>query len=71
MNGDDCYFYNANKDELIYGKVRHNKLITGYIALFDEDGKLQYIMQCDFDDNGKITSYLQKEEIEVETLGRV
>ena len=32
MNGDDCYFYNANKDELIYGKVRHNKLITGYIA---------------------------------------
>ena len=71
MNGDDCYFYNANKDELIYGKVRHNKLITGYIALFDEDGKLQHIMQCDFDDNGKITSYLQKEENEVETLGRV
>ena len=46
----------------MFGNVRHNKYINGFIAMFDEDGKVTHIMQCEYDENGNITQYKQKEE---------
>ena len=55
----------------MFGNVRHNKYINGFIAMFDEDGKVTHIMQCEYDENGNITQYKQKEEIEENLLGNV
>ena len=39
--------------------------------MFDEDGKLRHIMKCEFDEEGKVSSFQQKEEIESDVLGKV
>lgn len=70
-HGEDCFYYNATKDELMLGTVRHDKFIRGFIAMFDEDGKLKHIMKCEFDEEGKVSSFQQKEEIESDVLGKV
>ena len=60
--GEGVFYYNSEKDELIYGKAVKNKFIEGYIAVFDEDGHISEGMFVVFDNNGKIKNY-KKEEI--------
>ena len=61
--GEGVFYYNSEKDELIYGKAVKNKFIEGYICVFDEEGNISQGMYAVFDDNGKIKSYKKKEEI--------
>ena len=61
--GEGVFYYNSEKDELIYGKADKNKFIEGYICVFDEEGNISQGMYVVFDDNGKIKSYKKKEEI--------
>ena len=61
--GDGCFYYNSEKDELMYGKIVKNKFIDSYLAVFDEDGNLTDGLYVSYDDSGKITDFKQKEEI--------
>ena len=61
--GDNSFYYNSDKDELMYGKVEKNKFINAYLSVFDEEGNIKNGIFVNYDQNGKITDYKQKEEM--------
>lgn len=61
---NECYYYNATKDKIYYGKVKNDKFISGYITNFNEDGYIVDLLKIDFDENNKVKSYIQEDEIE-------
>ena len=61
--GENSFYYNSDKDELMYGKVVKNKFINAYLSVFDEDGNIKNGIFVNYDENGKITDYKQKEEM--------
>lgn len=62
-NGDNCYYYNASFDKVLYGTFVSDKFVSGYLAAFDEDGNCIDLLKVTFKDN-KIDTYQQGEEIE-------
>ena len=61
--GDGVFYYNSEKDELMYGKVEKNKFINSYMSVFDNEGNIKNGIFVNFDDKGKISDYKQKEEM--------
>ena len=62
--GDGVFYYNSEKDELMYGKVEKNKFINAYLAIFDNEGNIKNGIYVNYDENGKIKDdYKQKEEL--------
>ena len=61
--GDGVFYYNSEKDELMYGKVEKNKFINAYMSVFDEEGNIKNGIFVNYDDKGKISDYKQKEEM--------
>ena len=61
--GDGVFYFNSEKEELIYGKAVKDKFVEGYITLFDEDGNISKGIFVVFDDNGTIKSFKRKEEL--------
>ena len=61
--GDGVFYYNSEKDELMYGKVEKNKFINSYMSVFDDEGNIKNGIFVNFDDKGKISDYKQKEEM--------
>lgn len=61
--GDGVFYYNSEKDELMYGKVEKNKFINSYMSVFDDEGNIENGIFVNFDDKGKISDYKQKEEM--------
>ena len=62
-HGDDGFYYNSEKDELMYGKIVKNKYINSYLSVFDDEGNIKNGIYVNYDENGKITDYKQKEEM--------
>ena len=62
-DGDGAFYYNSDKDELMYGKVEQNKFVNAYLSVFDEDGNIKNGIFVNFDENRKIKDYKQKEEL--------
>ena len=62
-DGDNCFYYNSDKDELLFGKIEKNKFVKSYLSVFDEDGNIKNGIFVNFDKEGKITDYKQKEEM--------
>ena len=62
-DGDGVYYYNSDKDELMYGKVEKNKFVNAYLAIFDDEGNIKNGIFVNYDENGKISDYKQKEEL--------
>ena len=62
-DGDGAFYYNSDKDELMYGKVEQNKFINAYLSVFDDDGNIKNGIFVNFDENRKIKDYKQKEEL--------
>ena len=62
-DSDGAFYYNSEKDELMYGKVEKNKFINAYLSVFDDEGNIKNGIYVNFDENGKITDYKQKEEL--------
>ena len=62
-DSDNAFYYNSEKDELMYGKVEKNKFINAYLSVFDDEGHIKNGIYVNFDENGKITDYKQKEEL--------
>ena len=62
--GEGVFYYNSEKDELIYGNAIKDKFVEGYISFFDEDGIISNGLHAIFDDKGKIKEYKRKEEID-------
>ena len=62
--GDGVFYYNSEKDELIYGKAVKDKFVEGYMSIFDEDGNISNGVYAIFNDKGKIKQYKKMEEIE-------
>jgi len=62
-NDDRAFYYNSEKDELLLGKVEKNKFVNSYLSVFDEDGNIKNGIYVNFDQNGKIIDYKQKEEM--------
>ena len=60
---DKAFYYNSDKDELLFGKVEKNKFINSYLSVFDEDGNIKNGIYVNFDKVGKIVEYKQKEEM--------
>ena len=62
--GDGVFYYNSDKDELMYGKVEKNKFVNAYLSIFDEEGNIKNGIFVNYDENGKIKDdYKQKEEL--------
>ena len=61
--GDGVFYYNSEKDELMYGKVEKNKFINSYMSVFDDEGNIKNGIFVNFDDKEKISDYKQKEEM--------
>ena len=36
-HGDNGFYYNSEKDELIYSKIEKNKYIYSYLSVFDDE----------------------------------
>ena len=62
-DSDNAFYYNSERDELMYGKVEKNKFINAYLSVFDDEGNIKNGIYVNFDENGKITDYKQKEEL--------
>ena len=62
-DGEGAFYYNSDKDELLFGKVEKNKFINSYLTSFDEEGNIKNGIYVNFDVNGKIVDCKQKEEI--------
>ena len=62
-NGDEVFYYNSDKDELMFGKVQKDKFIDAYLSIFDEEGNIKNGIFVNYNEKGKITDYKQKEEI--------
>lgn len=62
-DGDWAFYYNSDKDELMYGKVEQNKFVNAYLSVFDDDGNIKNGIFVNFDENRKIKDYKQKEEM--------
>ena len=60
---DGAFYYNSEKDELMYGKVEKNKFINAYLSVFNNEGIIKNGIFVIFDEKGKITDYKQKEEL--------
>ena len=60
---EGAFYYNSEKDELLFGKVEKNKFVNSYLSVFDEDGNIKNGIYVNFDKNGKIVDYKQKEEM--------
>ena len=63
-DGDGVFYYNSEKDELMYGKVEKNKFKNAYLTVFDEEGNIKHGIFVNYDEKGKIVDYKQKEETE-------
>ena len=61
--GEGVFYYNSEKDELMYGKVERNKFINSYLSVFDDEGNIKNGIFVNYDENGKISDYKQKEEM--------
>ena len=62
--GDGVFYYNSEKDELIYGNAAKDKFVEGYTSIFDEEGNISNVAYAAFDGKGKIKKYKKREEIE-------
>jgi hypothetical protein len=65
--GNDAFYYNSEKDELIYGKAVKNRFVEGYICSFDEEGHISNGIYVIFDEDGKVKSYKKRDEIQDDT----
>ena len=43
--GNKCFYYNSNLEELLYGTFKKGKFIEGYVAKFDENGILYKLIK--------------------------
>ena len=62
-DGENAFYYNSDKDELLFGKVEKNKYVNSYLSVFDEDGNIKNGIYVNFDKKGKIIDFKQKEEM--------
>ena len=62
-HGDNCYYYNATLDKVLYGNFVSDKFVSGYLGAFDGDGVCIDLLKVTFKDD-KIDTYLQGEEID-------
>ena len=62
-HGDNCYYYNATLDKVLYGNFVSDKFVSGYLGAFDEDGVCIDLLKVTFKDD-KIDTYQQGEEID-------
>ena len=68
---NECYYYNATKDKILYGKIVNDKFINGFICSFNEDGFITDILKVEFDDDNKIKSYQNESEIDKDLCEKV
>ena len=45
--GQNCYYYSANLEQLFYGTFHKNEFIDGYIAQFNDEGEIEDIIKYD------------------------
>jgi hypothetical protein len=62
-DGEGAFYYNSEKDELMYGTVEKNKFKNAYLTIFDNEGNIKNGIFVNYDEKGKISDYKQKEEI--------
>lgn len=67
--GDNCFYYNAQNDTLMYGKMEKDNFKNAFLGTFDEDGNIKEILQCEYDDDNNLTNHRLENEIDdCETL---
>lgn len=61
--GDNCFYYKAENDTLLYGKMEKDLFTNGFLGTFDENGNIVDILQCEFDEENNITDYANEDNI--------
>ena len=64
VEGNHCYFYNAQKDSLIYGKIINAHFVKSYYASFDEEGELKLFFYTESDKDGNVVLLKPNSEIQ-------
>lgn len=55
-NDANAYFYSAQKDRLIKGKIVDDAFENGYVCFFTDEGNIQNIVYCTFNLDGTVDS---------------
>ena len=40
-NGNNCFYFSSNLEQLLYGTFRDNEFVEGYISKFNDDGEIE------------------------------
>ena len=43
--GNNCFYYSAKLEEIMYGKFKEDKFLEGFVGKFDENGKIKDIIK--------------------------
>ena len=43
--GNKCFYYNSNLEEILYGTFKKNKFIEGFVGKFNQDGNLTMLIK--------------------------
>lgn len=69
--GDNSFFYDPEREILLYGKIENDNYISAYVTHFDSNGNILETIQCEFEEDGKVKSSTQRENIQnVEEIER-
>ena len=70
-DGANCYYYNSNEDKVFYGSMKKGLFESGFMGVFDNEGKIYDLFRVEFDSKQKIRRYLQRDDIDTSVRERV
>lgn len=61
--GQNCFYYSANLEQLLYGTFHQNEFVDGYIAKFNEEGEIENFVKYNNQTSGNLERNNEHEKI--------
>ena len=61
--GDNCFYFNATLEKVLYGKMDNDNFIEGYYGKYNEDGQIEDIEYGKFNEEKKLIDRIDKEKM--------
>ena len=62
-DGNDCFYFSSNLEELLYGTFKNNEFIEGYIGKFNDDGEIEDLLKYKNDNAENLENNKEYENI--------
>jgi hypothetical protein len=69
--GDNCFYYKANVEKVIYGKMDKDEFIEGYYGKYDDDGKIIDLKNAQFNEERKLIKSVDMDKINEEEKKKI